>query len=115
MPRPSAFQCQLAHEAKRPVTLPHLDIPDISDVEAKETAARFAECRVIREGQDLWHEINRANSFEAWKRIGAALSVGKNRSLFVSRANRAIGRTYSLEFNKWIIEYRFDGMAKEFA
>jgi hypothetical protein len=41
------------------VTLPHLDLPDI-DVEAKETAARFAECRVIREGLDPLARLERA-------------------------------------------------------
>jgi hypothetical protein len=102
----------LPHYEAKPVTLPRFDLPEVDEIEAKEVAARFAELRTIREGQDLWHEINRASSFENWKKIGAALSVGKNRSLFVSRANRAMGRTYSREFNQWIVEHRFDGMAK---
>src|SRR6476660_1000400 len=108
----AAFQSQLAHCEARPVTLPRVDIAFDAEQEARERAAHFTECRIIKEAQDCWNEINRANSFENWKRIGAALSVGKNRSLFISRANRAMGRTYSREFNQWIVEHRFDGMAK---
>jgi len=111
--RGPTYKCQLAHVAERPITLPKLGLTDSEiEREQRETADRFRECRVLKEGMDAWQEVSRAGSFENWKRIGAALSVGKNRSLFVSRANRAIGRTYSLEFNKWIVEHRFDGMAK---
>jgi len=43
-----------------PVTLPHLDLPDIDELEAKETAPRFAEYRVIREGLDPLARLERA-------------------------------------------------------
>ena len=102
---------QQAHETtRRPVSLPHLPLPDISEIEAKETAARFAECRVIREGLDSWREIKSVGSFENWKKVGAALLIGKRRALFVTGANRAWGRNYSREFNQWIIEHSFDHM-----
>jgi hypothetical protein len=49
-----------------PVSLPPLDIKTI-EAEAKEAAARV---RVIRAGRDAWEAVNKAQSFEGWKRIG---------------------------------------------
>jgi len=99
MSRAAVFQSQLPHEASRPITLARSDIRDIDvEFEAKETAARFAEYRTIKLGLDAWQEVNRANSFEAWKKIGAALLVGKKRALAVTRANAPWGSAYSKEF-----------------
>ena len=64
----------------------------------------------IRTGLDAWREINRAESFEGWKRIGAALAVGKAHALKVSRARTAWGRTYSREFSLWVRQHHFDKM-----
>jgi hypothetical protein len=61
MSRAAAFQCQLAHVAERHVTLPRLGLSDIEiEREARETAARFAEYRVIREGLDPLARLERA-------------------------------------------------------
>jgi hypothetical protein len=51
-------------------------------------------------------------SFEAWKVIGAALSVGKAHALRVTGANSAWGRNYSREFGAWMKEHHFDRMPK---
>ena len=80
------------------------------EAEAREAAAIVAERRVIRTGLDAWREINRAESFEGWKRIGAALAVGKAHALKVSRARTAWGRTYSREFSLWVRQHHFDKM-----
>jgi hypothetical protein len=58
--------------------------------------------RVIRAGRDAWESINKAQSFEGWKRIGAALAIGKAHALRVTGANRAWGRNYSREFGEWM-------------
>ena len=61
-----------------PVTLPTLKVADFDiEAEAKEAAARIAERRVIRAGLDAWAAIDKAESFEAWRAIGAALAIGK--------------------------------------
>ena len=82
-----------------PVTLPKLNLPDIDiELEAREAAARVAERRTIRRGLDAWAEINKAESFEGWLAIGAALAIGKAHALKVTGANAAWGRNYSREF-----------------
>ena len=94
-----------------PVTLPKLNLGDL-DVEAIEAEARQAATKVktIRAGRDAWEAINKAQSFEGWKAIGAALAVGKAHALRVTGANAAWGRNYSREFNLWVRQHGFDKM-----
>ncbi len=96
-----------------PVTLPKLawlDKPMPDDTQ--EMAARIAERRIIRNGLDAWQTIGKAESFDNWCRIGAALAVGKAHALRVTGANRAWGSTYSREFNMWMKAHGFDAMTK---
>lgn len=96
-----------------PVTLPTLKVADFDiEAEAKEAAARIAERRVIRAGLDAWAAINKAESFEGWKAIGAALAIGKAQALRVTGANRAWGRNYSREFGAWMKAHGLDRMPK---
>jgi hypothetical protein len=98
----------------KPVTLPPVASLDDIDVEkeAREAQARVQERRVVRKGLDAWREINRAESFNGWKAIGAALAVGKAHALRVTGANAAWGRNYSREFSQWMKQHGFDAMAK---
>jgi hypothetical protein len=98
--------------APKPVTLPAVELDDIDiEREAKEAAARVAERRLVRRGLDAWREINKAESFDGWKAIGAALAVGKAHALRVTGANAAWGRNYSREFSDWIKRHGFDSTA----
>jgi hypothetical protein len=97
----------------RPVSLPQLALADHDDeAERRETARRICERRVIRSGLDAWKAINKAESFEGWRAIGAALAVGKRHALKVTGANAAWGRNYSREFSDWMKHHGFDAMAK---
>jgi hypothetical protein len=98
-----------------PVTVPVLEFlkkgpPTDDEPERREVAARFAEHRTIAKGREAWAAINKAESFDGWKAIGAALSVGKRHALKVSGANAPWGRNYSREFNLWVRQYGFDKM-----
>lgn len=96
-----------------PVTLPTLKVADFDiEAEAKEAAARIAERRVIRAGLDAWAAIGKAESFEAWRAIGAALTIGKVHALRVTNAPQAWGRNYSREFSEWIKTHGLDRMPK---
>ena len=99
----------LDEERPPPVTLPRIVLPTID--EAEEIAARFREQRTVRAGIESWQAIGRANGFEAWKTIGAALAVGKAHALRVTGANQAWGRNYSRAFCEWIEAHRFEKMA----
>ena len=112
MPRINGFGAELwARYQPAPVTVPKLNIADIDvEAEAREAAARVAERRTIRRGLDAWAEINKAELFEGWKAIGAALAVGKAHALRVSMANAAWGRNYSRAFNDWVKAHHFDKM-----
>jgi hypothetical protein len=93
------------------VTLPRLIFMADPD-NPKEAAERMATTRIIRAGRDAWQAINRAESFDGWKAIGAALAVGKAHALRVTGANAAWGRHYSREFGKWIKANGFERMPK---
>jgi hypothetical protein len=94
-----------------PISLPRLIFTAGQD-DIQEAAERIATTRTIRAGRDAWEEISRAESFESWKLIGAALAVGKRHALKVTGANAAWGRNYSREFSNWMKQHGFDKMAK---
>ena len=69
-------------------------------------AARVAERKVIRAGLDAWQAIGKADTFENWKKIAAALAVGKAHALRVTGANAAWGqntRTKAIELHENIV------------
>jgi hypothetical protein len=64
--------------APPPPTRPPINLPPLDDkaiqAEAREAAARV---RTIRLGRDAWEQVNKAQSFDGWLAIGAALAIGK--------------------------------------
>lgn len=93
------------------VTLPRLVFMTGED-DPKAVAERIRTTRTIRAGRDAWHAIEKAETFEAWRSIGAALAIGKAHALHVTGANRAAGQHYCREFGKWVKEYGFDQIPK---
>jgi len=106
----TAIGC-LGERRVKSVSLPRLDFL-AEPIDITEAAERFATARVVRQGRDAWEAIDKAQSFESWKSIGAALSVGKTHALRTTGANRAWGQHYSREFGKWLKEHGFDQMPK---
>ena len=102
---------RLGERTVRAVSLPQLSFLAEQD-DIKETAERLTTIRTIRAGRDALERITKAQSFEAWKSIGAALAIGKTHALRVTGANRAWGQHYSREFGKWLKENGFDRMPK---
>jgi len=97
--------------AATPITLPQFTImaealPD--DNSAK--AAAIVKLRIIRAGRDAWQEIAKSESFEAWVQIGAALVIGKQHALRLSRGNAPWGRNYCREFAAWAAQMGFAPM-----
>jgi hypothetical protein len=75
-----------------------------------EAAEQLAATRTIRAGRNALEAITKAESYEAWKAIGAALAIGKAHALRVTGANAAWGSTYSRAFSCWIKEHGFGEM-----
>jgi hypothetical protein len=75
-----------------------------------EAAEQISVMRTVRRGRDAWEEIGKAESFESWESIGAALAIGKTHALRVTGANRAWGSTYSKAFSKWVADHGFTSM-----
>jgi len=90
------------------VTLPRLVFMAGRD-DPKAVAEQISSMRTIRAGRAAWQAIGKAESFKAWRSIGAALAIGKAHAL---RANRAAGQPYCREFGKWVRKYGFDKMPK---
>ena len=100
-----------------PVTVPELSFlkkgPPVDDEpERRETAAKFLEARTIKAGVECWQAIGRAESFEAWVKIGKALQIGRDYSLKATGANRPMGQIYCKAFSAWITKHGFERMAK---
>jgi hypothetical protein len=93
------------------VTLPRLVFMAGRD-DPKAVAEQISTMRAIRAGRDAWQAIGKAQSFEAWRSIGAALAIGKAHALRVTGANRAAGQRYCREFGKWVRKYGFGQMPK---
>src|SRR6516225_9481962 len=92
-----------------PVSLPSLRLPPIDHALKAEQLAEHA---TIRAGLDAWRCIGKAESFDNWKAIGAALAIGKAQALRVTGANRAWGRNYSRVFCDWMKAHHFDTIPK---
>ena len=99
-----------------PVTVPELSFlkaPPVDDEpERRETAAKFLEARTIKAGVECWQAIGRAESFEAWVKIGKALQIGRDYSLKTTGANRPMGQIYCKAFSAWITKHGFEPYAK---
>jgi hypothetical protein len=96
----------------RPVTLPPLKLLPIDDAaERRELAERLAEQRTIRAGRDAWEAINKAESFDGWKTIGAALAIGREYALRATGADAPMGRRYSWTFSAWCRRHGFGKMS----
>jgi hypothetical protein len=96
-----------SHENK-PVTLPVFQFKEF-DREAVAKKARIG-TRTIKAGLAAWEAIGEANRFENWKRIGAALAIGKTYTLRVTGANAAWGKTYRSVFGQWMKNRGFGSM-----
>jgi hypothetical protein len=73
-------------------------------------AEQIITLRIIRAGRDAWEEIPKAESFDAWERIGAAIAIGKAHALRLSQANAPWGATYCRQFSTWAKEHGFGTM-----
>jgi hypothetical protein len=94
-----------------PVTLPRLSFTaePLVDDDAHKTE-QIITIRIIRAGRDAWEEITKAESFDAWERIGAAIAIGKAHALRLSQANAPWGATYCRQFSTWAKEHGFGTM-----
>jgi hypothetical protein len=99
------------------VTLPDLSFlkkgpPVDTEPERQEVAARFLEARTIKSGLECWQAIGRAESFEAWVKIGKALQIGRDYSLKATGANRPAGQVYCKCYSAWLIKHEFTDIQK---
>jgi len=96
------------------VSLPVFNLPPLDlETEIREAAAKVAERRLIRRGLDAWRLIHTAESFESWRAIGAALSVGKARAQRIAgEADNWRDRNYIYEFGRWMRQHGFGDMPK---
>jgi hypothetical protein len=97
----------------RPVTLPVLAFKNGNpECEAKEDQQHRNTVRTIKAGYEAWTTLSKANNFQSWTRIGAALAIGKAHALRVTQSNAAWGSAYSYEFGEWMKEHGFGAMRK---
>jgi hypothetical protein len=95
---------------RRQPSMPALSLPPDDDYEIEEAAARVAERRIIRNGQEAWHLTQKTASFENWRAIGQALTIGRN--IAVRASGATTGKHYAKAFYSWADRHGFDGMHK---
>jgi hypothetical protein len=104
---PFASYGPVGDEVERPpVSLAKVTLPE----GIEDSASRFLQFRTIKLGYEAWQAIDKAESFSAWCRIGAALSIGKAEALRTTGANRAAGQYYCQAFHRWIVDHGFGTM-----
>jgi len=89
-----------------PVSLAKVTLPE----GIEDNANRFLQFRTIKLGYEAWQAIDKAASFSAWCRIGAALSIGKAEVLRTTGANQAVGQYYCQAFHRWTVDHGFGTM-----
>jgi hypothetical protein len=96
----------------KPVTVAPIKLRAVphDERDIKLQAQRLLEVRTVKAGAQAWQAITTVETFDSWKKIGAALHVGKQHALVLTGANRPWGSNYSRALCEWMKANHFDRM-----
>jgi hypothetical protein len=66
---------------------------------------------IVNAGKAAWQQVHRATSFDRWKTIALAVSVGRQQALRTAGVNAPHGAKYSRAFHAWLDQNGFGEMA----
>jgi hypothetical protein len=66
----------------------------------------------IVDGQEAWHRLRHDQTWDDWKRVGAAHVLGRNGAMHEAGVNRPLGRRYKAAFAAWLKKFGFENLDK---
>lgn len=63
-------------------------------------------------GQEAWHRLRHAHTWEDWRHVGAALLIGRSGAMREAGVNRPVGRRYNAVVAAWLKKFRFGNLDK---
>jgi hypothetical protein len=66
---------------------------------------------IVNAGKAAWQEVHRCTSFENWKAISLAVSVGRQAAMSEAKVNGPRGARYARIFNGWLNDHGFASMS----
>jgi hypothetical protein len=66
----------------------------------------------VRLAQEAWHRLRQDQTWDDWKRVGAAHVLGRSGAMHEAGVNRPLGRRYNAAFAAWLRNYGFENLDK---
>jgi hypothetical protein len=66
----------------------------------------------VRVAQEAWHRLRHDQTWDDWKRVGAAHVLGRNGAMHEAGVNRPLGRRYKAAFAAWLKKFGFENLDK---
>ena len=64
----------------------------------------------VRQGQEAWQRLRSHSTWEDWKKVGAALVIGRAEAMRDGHVNKPKGRSYNAAINAFLKKFGFDGL-----
>jgi hypothetical protein len=64
----------------------------------------------VRQGQEAWQRLRSHSTWEDWKKVGAALVIGRAEAMRDGHVNKPRGRSYNAAINAFLKKFGFDGL-----
>jgi len=65
---------------------------------------------VVLQGQEAWQRLRSHSTWEDWKKVGAALVIGRGEAMRDGHVNKPKGRSYNAAINAFLKKFGFDGL-----
>ncbi|MGB6286779.1 MAG: hypothetical protein WBG18_20575 [Xanthobacteraceae bacterium] len=95
--------------AERVVPNAHLCPVEASKVELDNPVLPAAP-DTVRQGQEAWERLRSHSTWEDWKKVGAALVIGRAEAMRDGHVNKPKGRSYNAAINAFLKKFGFDGL-----
>jgi hypothetical protein len=64
----------------------------------------------VRQGQEAWQRLRSCSTWHDWKRVGAALVIGRAEAMRDGHVNKSKGRSYNAAINAFLKKFGFDDL-----
>jgi len=72
--------------------------------------AELAVHAAVRQGQEAWQRLRSHSTWNDWKKVGAALVIGRAEAMRDGHVNKPKGRSYNAAINAFLKKFGFDGL-----
>jgi hypothetical protein len=109
---PEVSEVRFDDGAVRNVVNDHLHTVEVTEVELDNPvlAAEPPVPVAVRQGQEAWQRLRSHSTWEDWKKVGAALVIGRAEAMRDGHVNKPKGRSYNAAINAFLKKFGFDGL-----